>query len=1345
MYRKRNHYKYLFLPLVFISSFLFGNDEILPCGLPSNISIKSISLNSAKIGWINNPEVKGWKIKWRIKENQYLAQDTSGLITTNSFEFLNLSPNKNYFFRIKTICKDSESDWSNEYNFVTFLTNPSECEMNLTIKDPGGNNQIEKTLFYIQNDDFANKFLGEDVFIQNVYLILKHDWTSDIDIKLTSPSGKSVNLVKNLNFATQKGFGNLNSPDCKDALIFSDLACGVIAKDKNDSIKGIFIPKEPISTLYDASSPVGIWILEITDKAKNNVGTLKYFNIEFAPLICPVPEEVKIIPQSDSEIKIIWKENLLIDSVFVNLENSEINKTFKVKNNSFYLVHDLNNQSEYQISLQSKCFNNISAFSCEKKIKTLCNSATLKENFDDKFACEDPCFEDCLNSELWYNSPEHDKRWLINEKSTSTENTGPDSGVYDHGKYIYLESSPGNCEQDTISVLQSVCLKVTDNADGCDMSFNYHMFGADIESLSLEISTDAGNSWQNIFSKSGNMGNQWNKATIDLQSFKNKVCLFRFIGKTQKDKAFGDIALDEILFYNVVVPNIEDYTYFVDNDKDGFGSNGIGKLICLDIYPGYVNNNTDCDDNDDAINPNAEEIKCNFIDENCNGMIDDAQGDKPLKITLINKLNESCAGQQNGMIILGIDEGIPPYNFLWSNGSTDSILVNVGKGDYYCKITDKSGCGIISPVYSVNLNNTLNIQVTELQNTICNGNADGYIKINVVGGMDPITYKWSNESVEKDIYNLNAGLYSVTVSDISGCTGYLENIEIKALKAFNVGIVQYVKPSCFGSHDGKLEIKVLDGIPPYAYKWNNGKTDKLITGLNAGNYFCTITDSGNCSETFGPITLYEPEKFEIKINSIDHVGCIGQENGNIEISVKGGEKPYSFQWTSPDFDDFISFSDDIYNLRSGLYSLFASDKNGCKYEIDEIKIETLDSINAEIDHKVDVSCAKSAEGFISLNASNGYNNYYYFWNNGSSDNFVDSLNAGTYSVTVTDDLGCKFVINNIEIENLNIPLDIDLIQNKAIKCNGDKTAELIAEVNSISVPLDYNWSSGDRHFHNNSKDTISNLTSGNYTLTVTDNSGCSGVSQTFVVTQPEKLEINGVNVNEINCFGDNTGTIELDIIGGVKPYSVIWNDSLYSGNKLIKLKAGSYLGVISDKNECQLYTDTIELREPAQLKIKIVATDAGKNQKNGTALLLIDGGVSPYEILWDENTGFQTGPLAINLAKGWYNATITDYNECTEMVQVFINESSVSTSESEDSEILLFPNPASENVNLIVKGIEIYEVKLFDQLGHIIQSKMGKSDSGMATIDLSNLNTGLYYVIVRSEEKYFVRKLLKIK
>lgn len=1345
MYRMLNFNKYLFFPLVFISFFLYANEEILPCGLPSNLSIKSISQNMAKIGWNNNSEVKGWKIKWRIKENQYLVQDTSGLITTNSYDFINLLSNKNYYFRIKTICKDSESEWSNEYNFVTYLTNPSECDMKLSIKDPGSNNQIEKTIFYIQNNEFGNKFLGEDVFIQNVHLILKHDWTSDIDIKLTSPSGKSMYLIKNLNFATQKGFGNLNSPDCKDALIFSDLACGGIAKDKNDSIKGIFIPKEPISSLYDASSPAGTWILEIADKAKNNAGILKYFNIEFAPLICPVPEEVKVIPQSDSEIKIMWKENLLIDSVFINVKNAEVNKTLKVKNNLYYFVNDLNNLNEYQISLQSKCFNNTSAFSCEKKIKTLCHKVSLKENFDEKIACEDPCFEDCLNSDLWYNSPEHDKRWLINEKSTFTENTGPDTGVYDQGKYIYLESSPGNCEQDTISILQSVCLKVTENADGCDMSFYYHMFGADIGSLTLEISTDAGASWQTLFSKSGNIGNHWNKATIDLQLFKNKVCLFRFKGNTKKDKAFGDIALDEILFYNVVEPEIADYTYFIDNDNDGFGSNKLGELICIDIYPGYVHNDTDCDDFDDKINPNAKEIKCNFIDENCNGMNDDGQGDKPLKITLINKLNESCAGQHNGMIVLGVEEGIPPYNFLWSNGSTDSILVNVGQGNYYCKITDKSGCGIISPVFSVELNNILNIQVTDLQNTICNGNADGYIKIGVVGGTDPISFKWSNGSVEKDIFNLKEGLYSVTAIDNSGCIGSLENIEIKALKSFSVGIVQSIKPSCFGLKNGKLEIKVLDGVAPYTFNWNNGKTGSLITGLGAGKYYCTISDNANCSEIFGPISLNEPEKFEIKINSIDHVGCIGQENGSIEISAKGGEKPYSFQWISSVFTDFINLNDDIYNLRAGLYTLFASDKNGCKYELKDVEIKTIDSINAKIDHKIDVSCSKSSEGLISLNASNGYNNYYYFWNNGSNERIIDSLNAGTYSVTITDDLGCKFVINNIEIENLNIPLNINLYEKKSIKCNGDKTAELVVEVNSNSIPIDYNWSSGDRHFHNNSIDTISNIAAGTYTLTVTDNNGCTGVSQTFEIAQPEKMEINDVNVNEIKCFGDNSGTIELDISGGIEPYSVIWNDSLFSGNKLIKLKAGSYIGVITDKNDCKLLTDIIELSEPAKLNIKIFTTDAAKNQKNGTALLLVEGGVSPYEIQWDENTGLQTGQLAINLAKGWYNATITDYNNCTEKVQVFINESSVATSETEDSKILIFPNPANENVKLLVKGLVIDEVKLFDQLGHNVQSQMGKSNSGMIIIDLSNLNTGFYYVIVRSEEKYFVRKLLKIK
>ncbi|MGE5354869.1 MAG: T9SS type A sorting domain-containing protein [Deltaproteobacteria bacterium] len=1318
-----------------------GQDEILPCDLPSNLNIKTITLNSAKISWKNNENVQGWIIKWRLQNGQYTDSNNSGLIDTNFYELTNIYPNSKYFFRIKSVCSSGESTWSNEYTFVTNLTNPSSCSMNLPVKDPGGNNQTEKTYFYIYNSEFSGRSLGEDVFIQKINLILDHDWTSDIEIKLTSPAGRSVFLVKSLNVNNLKGFGNPKDDECLEVMSFSDDACKS-QSEVNDRFVGDFLPKEQISGFYDGNSPEGIWVIEITDKVKINAGSLEYFDISFAPVICPIPSDIEIAPVDDQSIEIVWDQHVLVDTLILKLTKDNETRFFKSFNSGVILINDLMSDTEYQISLQSKCYNYISAYSCPKTIRTFCKSPIIREAFNENEMCEDPCLTDCLRSEFWFNDYRFDKKWLVNAGPTKTENTGPDQDVFGGGKYIYLESSRGECELDTIATLQSVCLKVNESADGCDMSFFYHMYGIDIGSLSLEISENAGISWSTLFQIHGNQGNHWHRKEIDLQTYKSKVCIFRFTGKVKNDRSFGDLALDDITFFSCSKLVSSDYTFYPDHDNDGYGKDTTGLFICMPQVQNYVKNNKDCNDQNKNINPEATEIKCNFIDENCNGMSDDSGQDKPLKINLLEILNVSCKGKTDGKIILSVEDGLPPYNFLWSNGSTDSLLMNASSGNYTCRIIDKTGCGMITGPYFIGEEVNMQLNVTTLKHTQCKGISSGEIEVEVNNGTGPYLYQWSNLMNTKKISGLSPGFYSVTVTGADGCKVVSDLIEIKALASFTVGINQMIEPSCYGYGNGTLELKVSGGKAPYKFFWNNGANDSKITGIKAGIYYCTITDADNCSQIEGPIKLNQPDEFKIKITSIDNVSCIGEENGSIEISASGGKIPYSFQWISHDYNDFVSFSDDIYNLRAGLYELFASDLNGCSVNLDNIEIKTIDSIEAFIDNITDASCARSNEGLIAVKVTKGYQNYYYYWNNGGNESSIDSLAAGSYSVTVTDDLGCKFVINNIEVKSLDMPFDIELQLLNGIRCNGKGDGAIRAYAGSDFPPFDFNWSAGIRNFTPQKKDSIINLNSGIYNVTVTDNAGCVGISENFVLDEPPEIEISSIEVDEILCYGNNSGSIKLEISGGIKPYSISWNNGAYSGDKISKLFAGTYLPSIKDANGCILLGDSVNIGQPNELTVKIVTKDAGKNQSNGEVFLLIEGGVSPYEVVWDSNAKNQTGPHAFNLAKGWYSATITDYNECEKKLQVYINENTVSTRELAEIDANIYPNPASDHFVIEALSSQVKAAQLFTIQGKNVDNIKTElfGESGIIVFNLPP--SGLYILRIETENSTDFKKIV---
>ena len=1313
----------------------FDQNSYNSCKPPYSVRVKNTGLDYAVITWKSTSNSIAWKIKWRKEDRVYEAGNISSLIDSNEYKIIGLEANTKYFFQIKTICDEDNSNWSNEYSFITNLTNPSDCELHFTLKDKNSSSP-GKTYFTIQNDKFADKQLGVNLFIQNIKLIVQHTWTSDLEINLTSPSGNKITLTSSNGLNNGLGYGNAEDSTCSQTVIFSDDACNSI-KDNIYPFIGLFKPEESISKLYDSISPVGKWQLEIIDKLKGNSGFLEYVEIDFEPIICPVPKMISLIPLNDTSVFISWKPDNNIDSILIDLNNSDTD--INIFNNNSYILSGLESYDSINISLMAKCGLNISAESCPKTIQLLCSEPDLREGFDEYNLSN--CEDDCLNSEIWYNLTS--KEWLVNSGETTTENTGPYSDKYGYGNYLYLESSAIDEDEDTIAILQSECIDIKTQND-CNMSFYYNMYGIDIGSLMLSISNDGGLTWNSLFYTSGNHGNNWIFQEIDLNNYAGYSCIFRFTGKTLKNKNYGDIAIDDIIIYNASLTDPEEHLYYPDRDNDGFGKDTSGTFFCIKPDILYVNNNFDCDDNNEFINPDAEEILCNFIDENCNGMEDDAGNENPFDITLESISDESCEGRSDGEIIISIKNGIPPYYFQWSNNSTDSILSNVGSGLYWCKITDQSGCGIISDTFEITHSNPIQLQIIDLIKPGCDGSSDGMINIDQTGGIAPYSYKWSNGDTIQNPKNLSSGIYSVTITDSLGCKLISPDIQLDAENIFNIGIIQKINPGCYGSDNGKISLYVTGGTPPYKYNWNTGDTEPAINNLTDGDYYCTITDAALCYKVFGPVSLKQPDSLKASINALDNVTCIGEENGLIEIKTTGGTPPYSFIWSNY-AGDYINLSDDIYNLKAGIYKVRIFDSKGCQKTLDSIRINTLDSIALRVDSIRHVNCSGTIDGYIQVSAYNGYGQYYYFWNTGDDyTDHIDSLSTGVYGITATDDFGCKQILNNIEVKNLNIPLQIDIRQLDTIYCYNDKSASIEANVISGNFPFDFNWSAGVKNITKYSADTLKGLDTGDYNVTVTDSKGCTGYSEYISIDQPSALEISDIIVDEILCFNENSGKIYLEIQGGTPEYKVIWNDPAKTGKEIIKLKSGIYQATVTDRNDCQLITNEIFLDQPEELKVTIISNPAHKNTADGSAKILVTGGVSPYFFQWDENAGNQTGNKAIDLYAGQYNVSLTDYNDCFKLVKVSIGEIT-GTDENIANNINIYPNPAKNS--LYITGLDIKNTGLFliNITGTENELKYNLLHDKILIADIDDFSTGTYILKIKSGSNTYFKKIIILK
>ncbi len=313
-----------------------------------------------------------------------------------------------------------------------------------------------------------------------------------------------------------------------------------------------------------------------------------------------------------------------------------------------------------------------------------------------------------------------------------------------------------------------------------------------------------------------------------------------------------------------------------------------------------------------------------------------------------------------------------------------------------------------------------------------------------------------------------------------------------------------------------------------------------------------------------------------------------------------------------------------------------------------------------------------------------------------------------------------------------------------ISCYGEADGKIKAVTASDNNPFDFNWSAGIRNVKMDAEDIIDNLVAGKYNVTVTDNSGCVGVSNDINLDQPDEIRIYDVDINEILCFGDNSGMIEIEVEGGVKPYSIIWNGGTLSGSKIIKLLSGSYQASVTDNNGCVFLADTIFLAQPDEIKVKIVTMDAHKGNSDGSAILLIEGGVSPYEVVWDTNANDQSGVQAFNLSKGWYSATITDDNGCIRKVQVYINEIPVSTEEVAGEHLFVYPNPAKDYVVVESSAYvgDIKNISIIDMNGKKQHDYEIYDFNNAKKLMISNLNSGIYIIHVETLRQHFYKKII---
>jgi len=655
--------------------------------------------------------------------------------------------------------------------------------------------------------------------------------------------------------------------------------------------------------------------------------------------------------------------------------------------------------------------------------------------------------------------------------------------------------------------------------------------------------------------------------------------------------------------------------------------------------------------------------------------------------------NVSCYNALDGSVNQSIVGGTVPYIVLWTgpNGFTSSLenISGLEAGTYYLSVIDANLCTYLD---SATLIEPSEIVVTSIVTPAsCGAFNDGAINITVTGGVPTYTYSWvgpnSFTSSLEDISSLEGGTYTLTITDAGTCIKTL-SIQVDqpgtlALTTTTSSFLGGSNISCKGAFDGSIDITPAGGTSPYSYAWTgpNGFNDTLqdITGLEAGVYLVILTDTNGCF-TDSTVSLSEPNAVTISFvatqyNGGNNISCNGLSDGNINATPTGGFGPYSFSWTGP--NSFTSGSQNISNLEAGIYFLTVTDTNGC-IGIDSITLTEPDTLNgtsigANYQGNYNISCFGLSNGSIDLTVTGGAAPYNYSWvgPNSYTSNLEDinNLEAGTYTVQITDDNGCidSTLLSFILTQPDSLELTTSIFTYNGgynVSCNGFFDGAINLNVIGGTAPFTFNWSNSV-----NTED-LNNIAAGTYSVIVTDTNGCVANTATSL-TQPQALQsglaspifVGGFNVS---CSASSDGAIDLQVAGGTPSYTYNWiGPNAFSSNVQdpSNLTAGTYQVNILDTNGCSA-VNFITLLEPSKLNLTLNSpTFIGgfnlscNNDSTGAIDLTTTGGVPTYTYNWTGPNSFsEITEDVTGLKTGMHYITVTDTNGCIEMDSLLISE-----------------------------------------------------------------------------------------
>jgi len=660
-----------------------------------------------------------------------------------------------------------------------------------------------------------------------------------------------------------------------------------------------------------------------------------------------------------------------------------------------------------------------------------------------------------------------------------------------------------------------------------------------------------------------------------------------------------------------------------------------------------------------------------------------------------------------------------------TNTGTNPVLAAGMPGTYLLTLTNtQNGCTATAEA-TVGQDDPVEADLAAQSDARCHGASDGTLTVSAAGGDGAFTYLWDTGAETPVADNLPAGLYTVVVTDGSGCT---------ATASGTVGQPDPVAPNAtstaptnLGGSDGTATAAPSGGTAPYTFEWTGGSTDQTITGLSAGDYTVTVTDANGCTAEQTVSVFGGACDLSAQAASTDPA-CHGAPSGSATATPVGGTAPFTFLWSDGQTGQTAT------GLTAQEYTVVVTDANGCTVDAN-VTLTDPPLLSLDPGTVTDASCPGTPDGAAMVLPGGGTGNIIVAWSNGEQGPTASALPAGEHTAVATDENGCT----------AELTVTVQANDTEAPVLTGGPVTLPLGPAGVISLTLQNLGVTATDNCELAGEDIVPPnfdcLQLGVHTVTITayDAAGNSGSLSIQVEIVDDLAPEVTCPANIVQCADNRTvqylapvATDNCLMLGGF--FELL--EGLPSGSQFptgTTITTYTFTDASGNVGGCSF---TVTILTPIAVAVDELAHDIG-GQGIGKVLVSTSGSQPGYTYEWkrDGQTVATTEDL-VGVGAGTYTLVVTDDKGCTTVAGPFVVDNLVGTDAPDWADLVaVYPNPTAGRVSVSLPdgalGSDL-RFAVFDATGRLVLEQRAAPQK-VTELDWSALADGLYTLLVRTE------------